>query len=78
MLPVQERFDVPVDWMVVLSKLQARPSVDETARVTFPVYPLTGEMVMDDVPGFPAETVEGETSPAETVKSTTLTIPELV
>ena len=47
------------------------PLGGDTARVTVPVNPLTGVIVMDEVPELPAVIVEGETAPAETVKSTT-------
>jgi hypothetical protein len=70
-LPVHERVDVPGDWMVVWSKLQAMPLGGETARVTVPANPLRGATVMDEVPEPPTAIVEGETSPAEIVKSTT-------
>jgi hypothetical protein len=68
-LLAQERFEVPGDWIVVWLKLQAMPLGGETARVTGPVNPLIGVMAMDDMPDSPAVSVEGETAPAETVKS---------
>jgi len=57
--------------MVVWSKLQAMPLGGETARVTVPLNPLMGDIVMDDVAELPAVIVEGETVLAVTVKSAT-------
>jgi len=57
--------------MVVWSKLQAMPLGGETARVTVPLNPLMGDIVMDDVAELPAVIVEGETVLAVKVKSAT-------
>jgi len=55
--------------MVVWSKVHARLLGGETVSVTVPVNPLIDSTVIDEVPKPPVAIVEGETAPAEMVKS---------
>ena len=60
--------------MVTLAGVvQVRPAgvEDETAKSTVPVKPFTGVTVIVEVPDAPERICDGETAPAETVKSTT-------
>lgn len=52
--PIQERVDVPEPPLMVFEeRLQDRFEFDTIERVTVPVNPLSGAIIIEDVPGEP-------------------------